>query len=504
MVWYPGGARLVTDQQVVVLRQKLKEGKTQQAAAASAAMSERSARKWQSGALPSESKRARRRWRNRPDPFADVWESDVVPLLRTDPEGELSAATILEWLDERHPGRFGRSQLRTLQRRMRDHRALQGSDREVYFQQDHPSGREAQVDFTHCSGLGVTIGGEPFRHLLFHLVLSHSGWSYAEVCFGETFAALVKGLQGALWELGGVPRVVRTDNLSAATHDLRNSRGRAVNARYEAVLTHYGVEATRTNPRSSHENGVVEQGHRRLKNRIAQALILRGSRDFESEDEYRQFVRGVVDRRNRLVDSKLEAERRDLRPLPPAPVPEYANYRCRVRKWSTIRVANRTYSVPSRLIGMEVDVRVYADRIEVYYKGHLVESMERIHGAGEARIDYRHIIGSLVRKPGAFARYRFREQMFPSQTFRLAYDALCGWRGERADVEYVRILHLAATTMESRVDEALRKLLESGLSFDYAKVRRLSAPAPPTVPELKLPGTVDLGLYDRLLVGGAR
>ena len=242
------------------------------------------------------------------------------------------------------------------------------------------------------------------------------------------------------------------------------------------------MESTRINPRSSHENGVVEQGHRRLKNALDQALILRGSRDFESEDEYRQFVTGVVDRRNRLVDSKLKAECRHLRPLPPAPVPEYANYRCRVRRWSTIRMANRTYSVPSRLIGMEVDVRVYADHIEVYYKGHLVESMERIHGAGEARIDYRHITGSLVRKPGAFARYRFREQMFPTQTFRLAYDALCGWRGERADVEYVRILHLAATTMESKVDEVLRRLLESGLSFDYAMVRRLSAPAPALAP----------------------
>ena len=216
------------------------EGKTQQASAASAAMSERSARKWQRGSLPSESKKARRRWRSRPDPFADVWESDVVPLLRTDPDGELSATTILEWLDERHPGRFGRSQQRTLQRRIRDYRALHGPDREVYFQQEHPPGREAQVDFTHCTELGVTIGGEPFRHLLFHLVLSHSGWRYAEVCFGETFGALVQGLQGALWELGGVPRVVRTDNLSAATHDLKNSRGRAVNARYEAVLTHYG------------------------------------------------------------------------------------------------------------------------------------------------------------------------------------------------------------------------------------------------------------------------
>ena len=480
------------------------EGKTQQAAAAVSATSERSVRRWQRGALPSEKRRNRRGWRTRPDPFESVWESDVVPLLLSDPDGELSATTILEWLDERHPGRFGRSNLRTLQRRIRDYRALRGPDKEVYFQQEHPPGREAQVDFTHCGELGVTIGGEPFRHLLFHLVLSHSGWSYAEVCFGETFGALVKGLQGALWELGGVPQVVRTDNLSAATHDLKNNRGRTMNPRYEAVLAHYGVAATRTNPRSSHENGVVEQGHRRLKNVLGQALILRGSRDFESEDEYREFVRGVVDRRNRLVRSNLKRERRHLRPLPPAPVPEYANYRCRVRRWSTIRVANRTYSVPSRLIGTVVDARVYADHIEVHYKDHLVESMERVHGTGEAQIDYRHIIGSLVRKPGAFARYRFRESMFPTHTFRLAYDALCGWRGERADVEYVRILHLAATTMESKVDRALSQLLESGLIFDYAMVRRLSAPDPPPVPELKLPGTVDLGVYDRLLVGGAR
>ena len=195
----------------------------------------------------------------------------------------------------------------------------------------------------------------------------------------------MKGLQGALWELGRVPRIVRTDNLSAATHELKDSRGRAVNARYEAVLSHHGVDATRTNPRSSHDNGVAEQGHRRLKSAIAQALILRGSGDFDTEQEYTAFVRRVVDRRNRL-----------------------------------------------------------------------------------------------------------------------AYDALCGWRGERADVEYVRILHLAATTMESKVDRALRRLLESGVSSDYAMVRRQSAPAPPPIPELKLPGTVDLVVYDRLLVGGAR
>ena len=211
-----------------------------------------------------------------------------------------------------------------------------------------------------------------------------------------------------------------------------------------------------------------------------------------------------MDRRNRLVREKLASEYPHLRSLPPSPMPEYASYRTRVRKWSTIRVINSTYSVPSRLIGMEVDVRLYTDHVEVYYKGHLVESMERIKGRHGARIDYRHIVGSLVRKPGAFARYRFREQMYPTHTFRLAYDAMRCWKGERADVDYVRILHLAATTMECEVERALKRLLESQVRFDYAAVKQLSAPESPEIPAVELPGEVDLGVYDRLLVGGVR
>ena len=388
------------------------EGKTQQASAAAAGMGVRSARRWKRDPLPSE-KKEERSWRTHPDAFSGVWDEEIVPLLRGNPRGKLQATVIFEWLQERHPGRFNASHLRTLQRRMRDWRALHGPDREVYFEQKHPPGREAQMDFTHCGELGVTIGGEPFDHLLFQFILSHSGWRYARVCFSETFSALVSGLQGALWELGAVPEVVRSDNLSAATHDLRESKGRAFNESYQAILEHYGLKATRTNPRSAHENGVAEQGHRRLKGAIAQALILRGSADFESVDEYTAFVRRIVDRRNRLIREKLAREYPHLRELPSAPVPEYVSYRTRVRKWSTIRIASRTYSVPSRLIGVEVDVRLHTDQIEMYYKGHLVESMERIRGGGEALIDYHHIIGSLVRKPGAFARYRFREQMFP-------------------------------------------------------------------------------------------
>ena len=476
------------------------EGKTQETAAAMSGMSVRSARKWERGPLPSATKQERQ-WRTRPDPFDGVWEEEIEPLLWGDPSGKLKATTIMEWLTDRHPGRFGDTQLRTLQRRLQDWRALHGPDQEVYFPQEHPPGREAQIDFTHGNSLGVTIGGQPYRHQFFQLILSHSGWRYAEVAAGETFLALKQGLQAALWTLGGVPNVVRSDNAAALTHEIRRSRARALNDNYAALLEHYGLRSTRINRGQSHENGVAEQGHYRLKDAIDQALILRGSRDFDTGDDYALFVNQMVRRRNRLVQGKLERERPHLRPLPSAPMPEYVNYRARVRKWSTIQAAGRTYTVPSRLIGKEVQLRLFADRVEVYYKDVLVERMERVHGEREAIVNYRHVIGSLVRKPGAFARYRFREQLFPTLHFRRTYDRLREWRGERADVEYVRILHLAATTMESNVDSALSLLLEAGEPFDYAAVRDLAEPRPPEAPALRLAGKPDLKIYDGLLTG---
>ena len=459
------------------------EGESQEAAAAAAGMSVRTARHWQRGPLPSQ-KGGSRGWRTRSDPFGEVWAEEIEPLLQRDPSGALQATTLLEWLQEHHADRFSQSQLRTLQRRLRDWRALNGPEQEGFFPQEHPPGREAQLDFTHGRELGVTIVGEPFSHLLFEFVLSYSGWRFVDLAFGETLEALVRGLQGALWTVGGAPEIVRTDNLSAATHELKQTGGRTLNDRYAAVLSHYGLTSTRTNPRSSHENGVAEQAHYRLKSALTQALIIRGSRDFPTPEAYRSFVRGEVDRRNRRCQSRFDEERGRLRPLPPAPLPEYTTYRTKVRKWSTIRVANRTYTVPSRLRDLEVEVRQYANHLEVFYKGQLVERMERLRGHHEARIDYRHIIQSLVRKPGAFARYRFREHLFPTQNFSLAYDALSKWRGERADVEYVRILHLAATTMESDVDQALSQLLAKGQPFDYPMVRDLAAPLKPQVPLL--------------------
>ena len=490
---------MIKDQQVRRLRQKMMEGKRQAAAAAAAEMSARSARKWQTGPLPSESRKPRD-WRTRPDPFGAVW-NEIEAWLRQDPNGTLRATTILEWLEEKYPGQYSLSHLRSLQRRFRDWRALNGPDKEVFFPQEHPPGRQAQLDFTRGKELGVTVAGVPFPHLLFEFVLCYSGWRYVDLAMGETLEALVKGLQGALWELGGVPATAQTDNLSAATHELRYSHGRVFNEHYLAVLDHYGVVPTTTNISAPHENGVAEQAHYRLKSAIDQALIMRGSRDFPNSGAYLAFVRELVKKRNQRIELRFTLEKQHLRPLPPARVPEYTVYRPKVSKWSIIRVGQRTYSVPSRLQGMEVEARQYADHLEIYYKGKLMAEMERLHGCGEAKVDYRHIVHSLVRKPGAFARYRFREQLFPTQTFRLAYAAIQRWRGDRADVEYVRILHLAATTMESEVDHALAILLEDGNPFSFLDVRDLASPVAPRLPPLVFLAPPDLKIYDALLTG---
>jgi hypothetical protein len=489
---------MVTDAQVRVLRRKLMEGKTQEAAAAGAGMSVRSARRWHKGPYPSQAHKPHG-WRTRPDPFGAVFESEVVPLLAADEKRLLEARTILGELERNHPGAFAAGQVRTLQRRIREWRALHGPAREVYFPQAHPPGREAAFDFTNCNDLGVRIGGEPFAHLLFELALSYSSWRWQMVAASESFEATAAGVQGALWELGGTPEVLRSDNLSAATHDLRRSRGRALTKRYRQLLDHYGLRASLIQVGEAHENGVAEQAHRRTKSMLAQALMLRGSHDFNSVEDYQHWLRAVVEREhNSKLGVRLAEERRHLRELPAAPIPAYTTLAARVRRWSTIQVLGRTYSLPSRLIGERVTVRLYAEQLEIYYRDRLVECLPRLQHKGQAHIDYRHIIWTLVRKPGAFARYRWREELFPSLVFRRAYDVLRSRLGERADTEYVRILHLAASRGAVGVEQALCAFLEGGERFDAERVQKMVEPQRPELPVVTV-ARPDLRFYDALL-----
>src|SRR6202030_571962 len=317
---------MVTDAQGRLMRQKRMDDKTQEVAAAASGMSLRTAREWETGPVPSATKRPRD-WRTRPDPFAAVWLTDVEPLLRSDAKGVLEAKVVLEVLRQRYPEQFQPGQARTLQRRFRDWRARHGIEPEVFFQQVAVPGREAAIDFTHGVDLGVTIAGDPFPHLLFEFVLSFSHWTWVAVAFGETFEALVAGVQGALWALGGAPAVLRSDNLSAATHELKTTSGRDLTPRFRAVLEHYGMRSSRITPGRAHENGVAEQAHRRLKALVAQALLVRGQAAFDDVPAYDAFVQGVVACwRNQPAAARLAEERPGLGPLPSAAIPSYTSY----------------------------------------------------------------------------------------------------------------------------------------------------------------------------------
>ena len=494
---------MVTDQQVKQLRRLRANGKSQEAAAARSDMTVKTARKWEkSSMLPSQSKKPRH-WRTRKDPFEGVWEDEIVPRLQKDEEEILEAATLFNFLQRKFVGRFKDGQIRTLQRRIRDWRALHGAPKEVFFPQEHPPGREGQIDFTHCDELKVTIAGEPFPHLIFQFILSHSGHRCVSLARSETFEALSDGIQTAVWGLGGTPRVWRTDNLSAATHQLKDESGRELTERYSGLISHYGVTSSRITPGNSHENGLVEKSHDVLKGALHQELALRMSLDFATIEDYWNFVLFVVAKLNQRKKEAFDKEQPCLLPLPSSPVPAYTDLQRSVSRYSCIRVNKQTYSVPSRLIGYKVIVRLHPSTVEIVYRNKSIEKFPRLKGDGRRRIDYRHISHSLVRKPGAFARYKFREELFPTLTFRRAYDQLTEWRGERADVEYVRILHLAACTMEQDVEAALEVLLDSGERFDYWDTKALVQPEQPAPAETISRLEPNLAKFDELLKGAS-
>lgn len=485
-----------TNHQVRLLMSFLQNGLPLQTAAAKAGMTEPTARKYRDGGKLPEDLGRQRVWRTRLDPFVEVWP-EVEELLKLD--AGLQAKTIFEELERRYPGRFPQGQLRTLQRRIRDWHALEGPGKEVFFPQIHQPGRLCQSDFTDMSSLEIMIGGEAFRHLCYHFVLTYSNWEYVTLAYSESFEALSEGFQSALWELGAVPAEHRTDNLSAATHELRESRGRGFTERYLELVGHYDIEPSRNNPGQGNENGDVESSHHHFKQAVDQRLRLRGNRDFAGVSYYLEFLRQMTRKRNSSRQSLLQEELAAMKKLPQRRLDAFRSQFVTVTKWSTIRISGNVYSVPSRLIGERLEAQIHAEQIELLYKGRVVERLERLRGNDRQRIDYRHIIESLLKKPGAFARYIYREALFPGVEFRRCYDAIVEGGGRAPELEYARILHLAARTMESKVTAAILDLLGRGQVPSYDAVRALVEPPETLVcPELEA-AVPDLAAYDELI-----
>lgn len=490
---------MVTDVQVRKLMDEMSKHGRKGVAAARAGMHRNTARRYlESGKLPSELKEPRG-WRTREDPFAEDWPA-IEERLAAAPE--LEAKSLFEDVLRRRPDHYREGQLRTFQRRVKQWRAEHGPPKEIFLPQQHRPGEALQTDFTAGSALGVRIGGAPFAHLLCQSVLPYSNWQSVVVSRSESLLALRCGIQEAVFRLGRVPEWHQTDNSTAATHELATGK-RGFNGEYLELMAHLGMKPRTIGIGASHQNGDVEALNGALKRRLEQHLLLRGSREFETVEAYQAWIDGVVEQANAPRAARVAEELALMRRLSASRLPRYRELRTRVTSNGTIQVLKNTYSVPPRLSGEQVVVRCFDLHLEVLYAGKRQLVVERLSGEGKNRIDYRHVIWSLVRKPWGFARYRYRECLFPGAVFHQAYEALVAALPERrAELEYLRVLHLAAATMQHDVEAALELLLGEHRVPTLDAVRSLVSQHQPEIPDMA-PLTVDLSGYDELLVAEA-
>jgi len=422
-----------------------------------AGMSRNTARKHLRQNDVTEQRREPHTWRTRPDPLDAIWPA-ALAMLRQAPE--LEAKALFEHLaadrqDEIKPGL-----LRTFQRRVKAWRLKEGAEKEVFFTQQVKPGETLAVDWTDMKSLNITVEGKTLNHKLFHAVLPYSNWEWAVRAQSESVLSLRGGLKAVLARLGRVPRRLLTDQSSTATHQLsRDGARRGFNEEYLGICAHYGLEPRVINVARPQENGCCESAHGHLKRRIQQHLLLRCSRDFRSESEYDLFLIGVLESANRLRAARLAEELAVMSEKAIADLPDYRELMVTVGSNSTIRLRKQVYSVPSRLIGEKLLARIYENRI-VLLKGP-VEVAQLHLGKSDrgAVIDFRHLIGHLLRKPGAFACYRWREEMFPAPVYRAAYDHLERTAPMEADRRYLEILKMAAHEGQTVVENALEHLL---------------------------------------------
>jgi hypothetical protein len=495
---HPLPGRHITDCQMRLFM-SIRQTETASVAAAKAGFSAATAyRIEQDPRLPSQRKAPRGRRRH--DPLATVWDSEVVPLLKTTPG--LRPIAIFDEIRRRHP-ELGAGIRRTLERRIRTWRAVHGAKQDVIFRQEHPPGRLGLSDFTDMRGRGVSIAGVPLDHRLYHFRLAFSGWEHAHVVLGgESFVALAEGLQNALWALGRAPLQHRSDSLSAAFRNLDRDAREDLTRRYEAVCAHYRMEPTRNNRGVAHENGSIESPHGHLKQAIEDALLLRGTRDFVDLNAYRRFVDEIVGRRNARNRKRLDLERSALQLLPARRTTDYEEAFVSVTSTSGFILKRVFYSVPSRLIGHRLRVHLYDDRLECFLGATPLMTLRRGRPRADRKhghvVDYRHVIHALRSKPMALLNLVYREQLFPRRAYQRAFEALLEGGEKQACRIMVGLLALAHDrACEAELAEAIEGELDAGRLPDLDLLERRFAPDPAALPDIAVE-LVPLHLYDEL------
>jgi hypothetical protein len=492
--------RHVTDQQMRLFM-TLRQTHSVPVAAAKAGISQATGYRLQADPLLPSQKKAPRN-RRRPDPLGDVFEAEVVPLLRSSPG--LRPVAIFEELLRRHPD-LGPGIRRTLERRIRAWRAEHGPEQEVIFRQTHEPGRLGLSDFTDMGKLGVTIAGQVLDHRLYHFRLAYSGFGHAHVVLGgESYVALAEGLQNALWSLGGVPANHRTDSLSAAFRNLERTAQADLTDRFDALCRHYGMTPSRNTRGVAHENGAIESPHGHLKRAIEDALIMRGSRDFDTLGAYRGFIDEIVGRINARNAKRIDIERASLKPLPDRRTTDHEEVTVRVTSSGGFLLRKVFYTVPSRLIGHQLRVRLYDDRLELFLGATYLQTLPRGRatpgGSHGHVVNYRHVIHSLRRKPMALMGLVYRDQLFPRRAFRDMFAALLEQTGEktacRTAVELLALAHDRGC--EADLAAQLEEDLRQKRLPDIPALHALFAPPPESLPRVNVQ-LAELSSYDGLV-----
>lgn len=276
-------------------------------------------------------------------------------------------------------------------------------------------------------------------------------------------------MQNALSASGGAPKEHRTDSLSAA---YRNTGGKGRNPLtrlYDDLCHHYRLEPTRNNKGIAHENGSIESPHGHLKNRITQALYLRGSNDFENVAAYQAFITTSVNKLNQQHQAKFAREQKHLQPLPRHRVADYEVLTARVSSRSTIDVRCILYTVPSRLIGRQLELHLYQDRLCGYLERQLVVELPRVRVTAKDKrrarcVNYRHVIEGLRRKPRAFLYCTWQQDLLPNDHYRQLWQQLkTTFDRDSAAWLMVEALYIAATqNKETTVAQYLEAQLSAG------------------------------------------
>ncbi|MDU3041669.1 IS21 family transposase [Bradyrhizobium sp.] len=471
-----------------------------EAAAAKAGFSKASAYRIEGDSLlPSQKKTPR--GRRRPDPLALYWDAEIIPILKAAPG--IRVIGVLDEMRRRHPD-LNPNIRRTLEWRINTWRALNGPEQDVIFRQEHEPGRLGLSDFTDTSALGITISDEALSHRLYHFRLAFSGFEHAHVVLGgESFVALAEGLQNALWALGGVPREHRSDSLSAAFRNLAADEREDLTQRYAALMGHYGMAPTRNNTGIAHENGSIESAHGHLKRALEDALLLRGTRDFATLDAYRAFVDEVVGRRNANLAKRIALEKEVLASLPKGRTTDFEEKVIPVTSSGGFILRRVFYTVPSRLIGHRLRVRIFDDRLECFLGATPVGTLRRGRPVSESQgghvVDYRHVIHALRRKPMAFASLVYRDQLFPRAAYKRLFDTLREHGDDRrackVTVELLALAHERGCEAELAV--AIAADLDAGRIPDLAALRDRFRPKETSIPSVAVK-LAPLEVYDEL------